>query len=384
MGITLSVPVSSVPLPMYKVGESVDGFLHRLNSYFSYYDVTLEAKKKYLIHLATEPCIFRGKDIEDYSYHGMLRILKSWDFSHCHDSTDTNAVPPGESETSPCLQEQIARLERPVEIHGRSLCFEMKKVRGHCVIFNMVDFEKSTAWKKPPLCRTGSDQDVVSLRGTFEPLGYRVTEFRNQKKKQVHYVLTNLENYDHSQFDSLIICFLTHGNREKLAATNGWLQRLDIMERFDNCTSLAGKPKWFIVQACYGDYLDEGVLAPGRSVDTIDALSQRTIPIKSEVLSTFASYPDHVAFKSTDGSWFIQDLCRNLNAHHKELDVMSIITITAADVAQRVSYCPQKKEHNMKQIPYMTSTLTKILWLRAPSAATAETLPELINECKLK
>lgn len=63
------------------------------------------------------------------------------------------------------------------------------------------------------------------------------------------------------------------------------------------------------------------------------------------------------------GSWFIQDLCTTLKDHSGEHDLVTMMTITSQKIAfGRQSNVPNDKEKHMKkQMPYLVSTLTRLI-----------------------
>lgn len=70
-------------------------------------------------------------------------------------------------------------------------------------------------------------------------------------------------NVDHTAFDCFVCCILTHGVLGHLYGSNGVLVSIkDLTGTFqtNRCTSLAGKPKLFFLQACQGRDKMEGRL----------------------------------------------------------------------------------------------------------------------------
>ncbi|TGZ54354.1 hypothetical protein DBV15_11330 [Temnothorax longispinosus] len=117
---------------------------------------------------------------------------------------------------------------------------------------------------------------------------------------------------DHSENYCNLIATLTHGSYGELYAFDKTYEANTIWYHFtaDNCPTLAGKPKLFIIAACGGNEKD-----PGFDVD-----------------------------------------------NGTKLDILTILT----KVAQRVAFCyeitiQENKIYRNKQVPYTTSTLTRIL-----------------------
>ena len=72
----------------------------------------------------------------------------------------------------------------------------------------------------------------------------------------------------------------------------------------------------------------------------------------------------YVSFQNpTNGSWFVQALCAELEANWMRLEMMQMLTRMCRAVAyNRSSYTPSRPDtHNLKQISSVTTTLTKAI-----------------------
>ncbi|KAJ8869367.1 hypothetical protein PR048_030942 [Dryococelus australis] len=83
--------------------------------------------------------------------------------------------------------------------------------------------------------------------------------------------------------------------------------------------------------------------------------------------SLFSSVGDVAGFFSwrntTNGSWFIQTLCAELRANGVNFDILTLLTFVCQRVAVDFeSNCPADiKMHRQKQIPCITTMLTRLL-----------------------
>lgn len=83
---------------------------------------------------------------------------------------------------------------------------------------------------------------------------------------------------------------LSHGEQGIIYAKNGSYKPDNFLwERFtgDKCTSLAGKPKLFFIQACQGDRLDGGIELRTQ----VDGSSSFKIPIYADFLIAYSTVP---------------------------------------------------------------------------------------------
>jgi hypothetical protein len=108
---------------------------------------------------------------------------------------------------------------------------------------------------QPTSNRDGTERDKTKLTSVFKALGFDVEIFENLKKKDLLYYIEGLRSRDFSTYASLIVCILSHGDENVVEGTDG--KSLNINElkykfNSNDCPSLNGKPKIWIIQACQG------------------------------------------------------------------------------------------------------------------------------------
>lgn len=75
-------------------------------------------------------------------------------------------------------------------------------------------------------------------------------------------------------------------------------------------------------------------------------------------------FSGNVSFRhKIKGSWFIQELCRNINAYARRDDVISLIIRTTKCVANNYFFEDNDVNGIQKQMPLFISTLTKKFYL---------------------
>ncbi|XP_074544992.1 caspase-8-like [Halichoeres trimaculatus] len=233
---------------------------------------------------------------------------------------------------------------------------------GLCVIINNENFYPLTSFRR----RRGTDRDAESLAEVFSWLGFRVLMCEDQTSDQMVQTLTclaslsdssqlqqlNIKEWSEGCFkdfqgaakhsDAFICCILSHGSNEGVFGVDGQpLSLQDITRTFKTTdeSALKGKPKVFLM-ACEGEQL--------RSVKETD------------ILVALASVGDRVSYRHvTDGTWFIQSLCKQL----KELcprgeDITFILHSVISEIS--LKEVPSRHE-KMQQLPGFTSTLRKKL-----------------------
>ena len=132
----------------------------------------------------------------------------------------------------------------------------------------------------------------------------------------------------------------------------------------DKCPSLAGKPKMLFIQACQGNRFDAGVTMFNQiEYDNSSNLCFK-IPKYADFLIAYSTVPGFFSWRNTiNGSWFIQALCKELDELSKKEDLLTLLTFVCQTVAfEFESNTPSKMEmHEMKQIPCITSMLTRLI-----------------------
>lgn len=171
----------------------------------------------------------------------------------------------------------------------------------------------------------------------FSWLGFRVLMCKDQTKDQMDRALnyfasvsdfSRLQECDIKEWcggrfvdlqvapkhgDAFICCILSHGEKGTVLGTDG--EPLCIKEIFrtfraTSQSTLLGKPKVFLIQACQGREKQYGVLLKDLQTDDCHPLS---IPEEADFLVATATVEDYVSFRhKIDGSWFIQSVCLHL------------------------------------------------------------------------
>lgn len=250
--------------------------------------------------------------------------------------------------------------------------------RGRCVIINNTYFDSPTLPE-----RKGTQVDRDQLTTCFKKLEFDVDNWDEKDAMQIRCNIDRLAREDFTDHDCLVVCVLTHGDSNCLYAKDEKYYVECLFESFksDLCKTLAGKPKIFIIQACRGDRLDNGSII---NFDVEDSKSSDIrLPQWADFLMAYSTIPGYYSWRNTtNGSWFIQAFTSVLMEYYKELDLLSILTITNQKVAYDFeSNTPNLPDfHQRKQIPMIASMLTRKVFFNKPKA---KKLTKLASETKL-
>ncbi|KAG6800595.1 caspase-3 [Apis mellifera caucasica] len=237
-----------------------------------------------------------------------------------------------------------------------------QKKRGKCVIFNHEKFENNRESQ-----RNGTNYDEKAINETFSTLGFEVKIYKDLKFNKIIEVITSLQNENHDDCDCICFFILTHGKiGDNVSAYDISYPVQMIWQPFnsDNCISLAGKPKLFFIQACRGVTSDSGI--QGRSGIDSDEMTY-VLPMTADFLYAYSTMEGCYSFRDTNkGSWYIQTLCKVINEHWKNYDMLKMLTITLRKVATEYSSQHDEMDKDKKkQMPTFTSTLTRDLYFNS-------------------
>jgi hypothetical protein len=218
--------------------------------------------------------------------------------------------------------------------------------RGLAVIIDIEIYENDVQER-----RLGSHVDVENLTQLLTGLSFEVSVHKNLQLSQFHQVITEYRSHPHhSQSDMTIVVILSHGKDGIVYAADG--QSIDmegIYELFNNknCPALQGKPKFFIVQACRGDWPDQGVedrdevrpIAKKRraaGLDRIPNLSDitrgvsRARPTWEDMIIAYSTIPGYASLRDHErGTWFIQSLVEVFMTHAHNTELVDLLRMTS-------------------------------------------------------
>ncbi|PSN37232.1 hypothetical protein C0J52_12659 [Blattella germanica] len=255
--------------------------------------------------------------------------------------------------------------EMPVALDAEE--YNMNHInRGHAIIFNHDTFDRNNY---PP--REGSEHDVKNLVKTFKSLGFEVTIHDNLTYGKIQDVISRLSEADHSNNDCLVVIVLTHGEAGGLLVPHdsSICYNVDMLWKpftSDNCPTLAGKPKLFFIQACRGKDVDAGTLLKQRKhlkkVEHDSSPESYKIPTHADFLIAYSTAEGFYSFRNLDtGTWFIQCLCAEMNSTD---NLLKILTRTTRRVTQLESDSDHPQFDKRKQVPSITTMLTRDLYFR--------------------
>ncbi|XP_062851378.1 caspase-6-like isoform X2 [Trichomycterus rosablanca] len=237
------------------------------------------------------------------------------------------------------------------------------KQRGYALIFNQEKFAKpKSAKQKSAKQRHGTNVDRDNLRERFTALGFRVSVHNDLKEERMMDELRKAALANHTDEDCFVCIILSHGKKDHISAFDKVIEINTITDQFrgDNCPSLVGKPKIFIIQACAGSKKDDPVTPMvGGAIHTgIKDPVLYTLPTGADFLMCYSVTEGFVSYRDPEsGGLYIQELCKALEEHGSTLEFTELLTLVSMSVSRLE---PLEK----KQMPCFTSMLTKKLYFK--------------------
>ncbi|XP_054727178.1 caspase-8 [Anastrepha obliqua] len=225
---------------------------------------------------------------------------------------------------------------------------------GILLIINQLIFQRDPDPKlkhllpeKPLKPRHGSDVDKERLKNVFTDFGYRAQEFENLTHIELMHRIRETVKLSF-QFDSLIVCILSHGIDGSVYGSNSIPVEIAEIEHIITGEALFGKPKLLIIQACQKDESPinekrKTNVAPHRFGDMVKAMS---------------TVPGYAAMRHTvDGTWFVQELCNAVERFGDRRHIVDILIAVNRKVSER------RGNENEVMMPISSNTLRKFFYL---------------------
>ena len=202
--------------------------------------------------------------------------------------------------------------------------------------------------------RTGSNDDVRNLKDLFGDFGFRSRVQDSQAGSEMLLLLEETAEKYFPRYDCFVCVVLSHGSKDGIYETDEEtinIEAITSLFRRDECPSLEGKPKIFLIQACRGNQRD---IVPVVSDSDPMVFSNPSLPADADFLICFASSPGHQSYRQPLlGSWFISAVFAVFKEHAEREHIMDMMLRVNNQVAGYFS------KDGLKQMPCQVCMLTK-------------------------
>ncbi|CAK6972687.1 caspase-7-like [Scomber scombrus] len=204
--------------------------------------------------------------------------------------------------------------------------------------------------------RSGVKWDAKKLHGILSRLGFKVDLHSDLSSEEIYQLFK--EESRRPVKDCFLAVLSSHGEEGCVFGADGkpvWLSQ--IFRYFDN-ECMEKKAKVFLIQACRGDGLDDGV-----EVDSVDSVSTTensfvqnlAVPVDTAVM--YATAPGYSAFRNAAGSVFLQTFCTLLEEGNRNLELTRLMTRLSHIVAY--TFESKGSQSGKKVMPCLVTRLTR-------------------------
>jgi len=193
--------------------------------------------------------------------------------------------------------------------------------------------------------RHGSNDDVKNLVSLFDDFNFRHVVKDNQTGSEMLKILKDTAEKDFTKYDCFVCVILSHGSKDGIYGTDEEVIKIEAITSLflcNECPSLEGKPKIFLIQACRGSQRDR---VPVESDSDPIPFSSSSLPADADFLICFASAPGHQSYRTPLGSWFISCVVDVFKEYAEREHVMDMMLRVDNRVAQFFS------KEGLKQMP---------------------------------
>ncbi|XP_012709237.2 caspase-3 [Fundulus heteroclitus] len=229
---------------------------------------------------------------------------------------------------------------------------EGSEERNRAVVMSVAKFNHGVPLGKRP----GANRDAKSLHRSLSKLGFKVDLHSDLSSEEIYQLFS--EESKRPVKDCFLAVLSSHGEEGCVFGADGepvWLSR--IFTYFDNAC-MEKKTKLFLIQACRGKALDDGVEVDSCQQPPDGNFSHYfSIPVDTAVM--FATAPGYGAFMNFCGSIFLQTFCSLLEEEgYSGLELTRLMT----RLCHRVAYTFEAKGRQYdgkKEMPCLLTRLTR-------------------------
>lgn len=238
--------------------------------------------------------------------------------------------------------------------------------RGKLTLINVKYFTRASGMGDYP--REGTNRDAEGLTDLFLDMGFVVDRFDNPSKKEILAIVKAAANDNHSDKACCACAVLSHGEEGLVYGNDDFVKIKDITKMFQT-RGLAGKPKFFLFQACQGsEYMNplDSVDGPGGRRMTEEEMAL-ALPVEADFLYAYSTVPGYYSWRnSRRGSWFMEALVQVFRENAHKMDVMRMLVRVNDIISFRKSRTDDVKTDNKRQIASLVTQMRKDFFMFPP------------------
>ncbi|XP_017549062.1 caspase-7 [Pygocentrus nattereri] len=203
--------------------------------------------------------------------------------------------------------------------------------------------------------RPGTARDTQKLHRALCSRGFSTRILNDPDAAEIH------EAFKSESEQAVDGCFVgvisSHGEEGLVFGADGRRVQLSKIYSYFGGPKMAAKNKLFLIQACRGHLLDDGVELETDSVGCEDSGLSECASVPPNTVVMYATAPGYGAFMNWTGSIFLQTFCTFLEDGGAELEVTHLLTRISHHIAHHFSARGGKLQ-GKKEMPCIISRLT--------------------------
>ena len=193
----------------------------------------------------------------------------------------------------------------------------------------------------------GGVNDALQIRIALEKLEFQVDLHENVTLDKMKMLMNKYANrVDHSNNDCFACVISSHGRENEIRGVDHssendkkYIKIVDLLFPFENCMSLAGKPKLFFIDCCRGPKRLSTFEHINRTNKRLLSSKSNTDEIKlSRVVDFFVQYANvfgHMTYFNK-GSWYLQTLASEMKKVQIDEEFMTVILRIQNELARKL------------------------------------------------
>ncbi|XP_070707179.1 caspase-7-like [Pempheris klunzingeri] len=224
--------------------------------------------------------------------------------------------------------------------------------RNRAVLVSVANFDHGVSLRRRP----GAQRDAKKLHRTLSKLGFKVEIHSDLSSEEIYQLFVRESRRPVK--DCFLAVLSSHGEEGCVFGADGKPVRLSrVFACFDN-EHMEKKSKVFLVQACRGAGLDDGVEVDS-AADTTESGFPLHLSVPADTAVMYATPPGYAAFSSPLGSVFLQTFCSLLEEEgNRNLELTRLMT----RLSHRVAYTFRARGGVLagkREMPCLLSRLTR-------------------------
>ncbi|XP_068430258.1 caspase-3 [Clinocottus analis] len=244
---------------------------------------------------------------------------------------------------------------------------DLMEDRNRAVLVSVGQFDPGVRLTRRP----GAGKDAKTLHRTLSKLGFKVDIHSDCSRDEI-YELFQKESQRPVK-DCFLAVLSSHGDEGCVFGADGKpVQLSKVFTYFDN-EYMEKKAKVFLIQACRGAGLDDGVEVDSAGDTRECSISQHlSVPVDTAVM--YATPPGYGAFMHPLGSVFLQEFCALLkHKDNRNLELTRLMTRLSHAVAYRFQ-AKGAEFGGKKEMPCLLTRLTRDVFPFAEPGFSATSL----------